>query len=182
MMAKVDWDFRIFGLVNPDGTDVLNPVANFGEVRRAQIAKSILITYSLVPLRSFKVCSDIKERVRCGKEQEATAPIKSLVKLQPWFLSLRWKTCLRQNCSLGLSACREGPAFGQNPDDDECFKFLYNTIWKSMGIIVLFSIVLCFMFTVFYYMVLHCTILYSYYFCTSSMYWGCHGIICNSNG
>ena len=50
----------------------------------------------------------------CGKQREATAPIKSLVKLQPWFLSLRWKACLRHNCSLGFSACSEGPAFGQN--------------------------------------------------------------------
>ena len=24
----------------------------------------------------------------------------SLAKLQPWFLSFRWKTCLRQNCNL----------------------------------------------------------------------------------
>ena len=24
----------------------------------------------------------------------------SLIKLQPWFLILRWKTCLRQNCNL----------------------------------------------------------------------------------
>ena len=74
-----------------------------------------LLTSSLVPLgsfRSFKVCSDAKERVGCGKQREATAPIKSLVKLLPWFLSLRWKTCLRQNCSLGFSACSEGPAFG----------------------------------------------------------------------
>ena len=35
---------------------------------------------------------------RCGKQREASAPTQSLVKLQPWFLSLRWKTCLRQNC------------------------------------------------------------------------------------
>ena len=63
--------------------------------------------------RSFKVCSDAKERVGCGKQREVTASIKSLVKLQPWFLSLRWKTCLRQNCSLGFSACSEGSAFGQ---------------------------------------------------------------------
>ena len=55
----------------------------------------------------------------CGKQREATAPIKSLVKRQPWFLSLRWKTCLRQNCSLGFSACSEGRAFGQNTDDDD---------------------------------------------------------------
>ena len=31
--------------------------------------------------RSFKVCSDAKERVGCGKQREATAPIKYLVKL-----------------------------------------------------------------------------------------------------
>ena len=55
----------------------------------------------------------------CGKQREATASIKFLVKLQPWFLSLRWKTCLRQNCSLGFSACSDGPAFGQNTDDDD---------------------------------------------------------------
>ena len=68
--------------------------------------------------RSFKVYSDDKERVGCGKQREATAPIKSLVKLQPWFLSLRWKTCLRQNCSIGFSASSEGPAFGKKTDDD----------------------------------------------------------------
>ena len=64
--------------------------------------------------KSFKVCSDTKERVGCGKQREATAPIKSLLKLQLWFLSLRWKTSLPKNCSLGFSACREGPAFGEN--------------------------------------------------------------------
>ena len=62
----------------------------------------------------LKFVQMVKERVGCGKQREATAPIKSLVKLQPWFLSLWWKTCLRQNCSLGFSACSEGPAFGQN--------------------------------------------------------------------
>ena len=65
---------------------------------------------------NYKVCSEAEERVGCGKQRETTAPIKSLVKLQPWFLRLRWKTCLRQNCSLGFSACSEGPAFGQNTD------------------------------------------------------------------
>ena len=37
-----------------------------------------------------------------------------LAKLQPWFLSLQWKTCLWQNCSLGSCACSERPALGQN--------------------------------------------------------------------
>ena len=45
------------------------PVMNFGEVRRAQLAKSTLVTSTLVPLGTFKVCSDAKERERvgCGK-------------------------------------------------------------------------------------------------------------------
>ena len=60
-----------------------------------------------------------RERVGCGKQREATAPIKSLVKLQHWFLSLRWKTCLRQNCSLGFSACSEGPPFWAEHSDDD---------------------------------------------------------------
>ena len=116
--AKVDWDFRISDPgQKPWWNWCLTPVTNFGEVRRTQLAKSTLLTSPLVPLGSFqifKVCSDAKERVECGKQQEATAPIKSLVKLRPWFLILRWKTCLRQNCSLGFSSCSEGPAFGQN--------------------------------------------------------------------
>ena len=29
----------------------------------------------------------------CGKQREATAPTQSLVKLQPWFLRLQWRTC-----------------------------------------------------------------------------------------
>ena len=55
-----------------------------------------------------------KERVGCRKEREATAPILSLVKLHPWFLSLRWKICLRQNCSQSSCTWSEGPALGQN--------------------------------------------------------------------
>ena len=39
--------------------------------------------------RSFKVCSDAKERVGCGKKRETTAPTQSLIKLQPLFLSFR---------------------------------------------------------------------------------------------
>ena len=58
---------------NHDGTETL--VMNFGEVRRAQLATSTLLTSVLLPLRSFKVCSDAKERVGCGKQREATAYI-----------------------------------------------------------------------------------------------------------
>ena len=73
----------------------LTLVVNFGEVRRAQLAKSrVLTSIMLGLLGSFKVCSDAKERMWCGKQREANAPIQSLLKLQPWFLSLRWKSCL----------------------------------------------------------------------------------------
>ena len=44
----------------------------------------------------------------------------SLVKLQPWFLSLRWKTCLRQNCNLRTWVCNGRPAFGQNCNLGSC--------------------------------------------------------------
>ena len=60
---------------------------NFGEARRAQLAKSTLHTSTFVPLESFKVYSDAKERVGCRKQWEATVPIQSLIKLQSWFLS-----------------------------------------------------------------------------------------------
>ena len=35
-------------------------------------------------------------------------------KTKTWFLSLRWKICLRQNFSLGSCACSEGLALGPN--------------------------------------------------------------------
>ena len=95
----------------------LTPVTNFGEVRKAQLVKSTLLTSTLVSLGSFqifKICSGAKERAGSGKQWEATAPIQSLVKLQPWFLSLRWKTCLRQNCTIGSCSCSEGPTLCQN--------------------------------------------------------------------
>ena len=38
----------------------LTPVVNFVEVQRAQLARSTLLT-TLVPLGSFKICSDAKE-------------------------------------------------------------------------------------------------------------------------
>ena len=56
----------------------------------------------------------IKREWGAESNREATAPIKTLVKLQSCFLSLQWKTCLLQNCSLGSFACIEGPALWQN--------------------------------------------------------------------
>ena len=66
MGAKGDWDFLVSDLVKSlHGTDM--PVVNYGEVRSVQLAKSTLLASTLVPLRSFKLCSDAKERVGCGK-------------------------------------------------------------------------------------------------------------------
>ena len=56
--------------------------------------KSTLFAYTFMLLGSFKifkVCLDAKGRVVCGKQRETTALIQSLVKLPPWFLSLKWK-------------------------------------------------------------------------------------------
>ena len=47
-------------------------MVNFGEVRKAQLTKSTLLTSTWCPwdlFRSFKVCSDAKERVGCGKQR-----------------------------------------------------------------------------------------------------------------
>ena len=86
------------------------------EVLKAQLAKSTLLTSTLVPLgslRSFEVSSDSKERVGVRKLTGSYRTCSILIKLQLWFLSLQWKTCLRQNCNLGSSPCSEGPVLGQ---------------------------------------------------------------------
>ena len=82
---------------------MFNPCGEFWwnlEVPVSQICSPHLHVRALGGLfRSFKVCSDAKERAGCGRQREATVPIQSLVKLLLWFLSLRWKTCLWQNWS-----------------------------------------------------------------------------------
>ena len=67
------WGRRLIGI---SGTLIWSksPVVNFGEVRRAQLAKSNLLTSTLVPLGFFQICSDAKKRVGCGKQRETTAP------------------------------------------------------------------------------------------------------------
>ena len=47
--AKVYWDFRISDLVKK------TLMVNFGEVRRPQLAKSTILTSSLVSLGSFQI-------------------------------------------------------------------------------------------------------------------------------
>ena len=79
---------------------------NFGEVRRAQLAKSTLLTSTLVPLGSFQIYSDDEERVRCGTQPHLSIPSEiaawvpdfavedlPLTELRPWSLSLQCRTC-----------------------------------------------------------------------------------------
>ena len=51
----------------------------------------------------------------CGAKSNGKPPCLfiQVVKLQPWFLSLRWKTYLRQNCNLGSWVCSGKPTFGK---------------------------------------------------------------------
>ena len=139
--GKGDWNFRISDLVkNPDGTDNEFRWSPEGPVSQIN-SLHLHVGAPGISLRSFKVCSDAKERVGCGKPWKANAPIQSLVKLQSWFQSLRCKTCLWQNCSLGYSACSEGPALRQNTDDDDdddiIFYFLYQCYILLFYIIVI---------------------------------------------
>ena len=48
-------------------------MVNFVEVWRAHLAKSTLLTSTLGPLGSFKICSGVKEKVGW----EATTPINT---------------------------------------------------------------------------------------------------------
>ena len=63
-----------------------------------------------------------------GKQREVTALIQSLAKLQPWFLSLRWKTCLQQSSSLGSCACSEVLPLGRTVWEGW---YVYVIIWQE---------------------------------------------------
>ena len=78
----------------------------YPSIRRAKLAKSTLLTSTVVSQGSFKVCSDAKERLGCGKQPHLFIPGKSAAlvpefaaedlssaELQLWFLCLQWRTC-----------------------------------------------------------------------------------------
>ena len=69
-------------------------MVNFGEIRRAQLAKYIPHLHVSVPgifsdlLRSVQMLNRVWVAEILGKLPYL---FQSLVKLQPWFLNLRWK-------------------------------------------------------------------------------------------
>ena len=68
----------IYCIYEPWWNRYLTPVVNFFEVRRAPLANPLSSPSCWCPwdlFRSFKVCSDDKERVGCRKQREATAPV-----------------------------------------------------------------------------------------------------------
>ena len=74
----------------------------------------------------------------CGKQREATAPIESLVKLQSWFLSLRWKTCLCAEVlpwclSLQRKICLWAEHSDDDDDDDDDVKIMNWVLEKKRG-------------------------------------------------
>ena len=91
LRAKGDWDFRIFDLIKKPIELIFNPVVNFYEARRAQLAKCTLLT--LGSFQIFKVSSDAKERLVRKATGSYHTYYSSQIKLQPWFLSLQRKTC-----------------------------------------------------------------------------------------
>ena len=99
---KQFWGRRVIGISGsliwskPWWNWYLTPVVNFGKVRRAQLEKSTLLTSSLVPLGSFQIFEGLSDAKESGvrKVMGSYRTYSSLVKLQPKFLSLQWKTCL----------------------------------------------------------------------------------------
>ena len=116
----------------------LTPVVNFGEVRRAQLAKSTLLTSTLVPLRSSQNLRSVQMLKReWGAENNGKLPhlFKSQVKLQTWFLSLR-KACHRQNCKHRFLCLqwRTCPWAEHSDDEYACMYILFKNVSTNLTI------------------------------------------------
>ena len=97
---------------NPDGTD--NPCGEFRWSPESQIHSPHLHVGAPVMFPDILKFIEMLKR-ECGAESNGKLPHPFIpVELQSWFLSLRWKTSLRHNYSLGFCALSEGPALGQS--------------------------------------------------------------------
>ena len=95
--AKGDCDFRSLIWSKTWWNWYLTLVVNFGEVQRAVLAKSTLLTSTLVPLGSFQNLLRSVQMLKREWVQKATGSYRtysSLIKHKLRFLSMQWKTCL----------------------------------------------------------------------------------------
>ena len=117
------WGRRVIGIFGSMiWWKTLMELVNFGEVRKAQLGKSTLLTSSLVPLGSFQIFYGFFGCYResgVRKVTESYRTYSSLVKLQPSSWVCTGKPAFGQNCILGAWNCSEGPALGQNTDDGD---------------------------------------------------------------
>ena len=115
-------------------------MVNFGEDRRTELAISTLLTSTPGPTGSFKVCSDGEENgVR--KAMGSYRTYLSLVKLQPWFLSLQWKICLSAELQSWLLRLqwKTWPQAEHSDDDPEtgCVSFVFSLV-LSLAVTLIF--------------------------------------------
>ena len=99
----------------PDLLPGQKPVVNFGEVQRAQLAKSTLLTSTWCPWDHFSLTSIQILKREWGAE--------SIGKLPHLFIpgktaALVPEFAFSRTTALGSCACSEGPALGQNTYDD----------------------------------------------------------------
>ena len=116
-------------------------VVNFCGVWRAQLAKSTLLTSMLCAPGIF---SDLLKSVQMlkrewvRKETGSYRTYSSLVKLQPWFLSLWWDTCLWAELQPWFLSLRGRSAFGRTAILVPAFAVKYlpvaNTLMNMMMI------------------------------------------------
>ena len=95
------WDFRISDLAK-------NPVVNFGEVRKTQLAKSTLLTSTLGSLESFQIFDGQFRYKRESGVRKATGSYRT------YLFAVKERPAFGQSCNLGSCICGEGPALGQN--------------------------------------------------------------------
>ena len=118
---------------------IFNPVVNFSEVQRAQLAKSTLLTSTWCSWDLFRSLISVQMLTRVW-DAETTGNYRtypSLVKLQPGILSLRWKICLwaeRQHWFLSLQwrTCPWVEHSGDRPINN-------SYIWPIIGIKVVIN-------------------------------------------
>ena len=109
----------------------LTPVVNFSEIRKVQFVKSTLLTSTSMPwdlFRSFKVGSDVKERVGVRKAMGSYRTYSIPRKTAALVREFAMVNLLRLNCSVCSCACSKWPALGKNT----LMMIMKTKIWKIL--------------------------------------------------